>query len=89
MAAQPGFVSDQVGNTEDRFSHIVTHFINRSKGKRHGTNYSEFSAYSRISDRSQSSVYSYESERLSGAVRLRKAPSSIGISIDSDNEDRR
>lgn len=61
----------------------------RSNGKRRQRAYSEFSYDSRLSARSYSSVYSYESERLTGAVRLRKAPSSIGISIDSDNEDRR
>lgn len=61
----------------------------RSNGKRRQRTRSEFSYDSRASARSYGSVYSYESERLDPAVRLRKAPSSIGISIDSDGEDRR
>lgn len=50
---------------------------------------SEASYDSRMSARSFGSTFSYESERFGRARKLRKAPSSIGISIDSDEEDYR
>ena len=50
---------------------------------------SEASYDSRGSVGSLGSTYSYVSERFDAARKLKKAPSSVGISIDSDEEDYR